>query len=167
MKWAVGIGIIVGALAGPPSASSISLLNLIEGAAALIAIVLATVQFSRFRKLGGAQREDIEASAAQRAVDALDKALARYVVELEAATKAIGILQDQLADANTRIIRLEEALEIANGDKDRLQARLEKAYAERAKLELQMTELQGHVSDLQRRVGGRRAEDGPESTSGP
>jgi chromosome segregation ATPase len=161
VRLGIVVGLIVGALSSPPTTESLNILTLIEGVAALIAIIAAAVSWRRARTVAGAQREEMEASAAQKAVQALDQALGRYVAELEAAKQAIAELQSQLAESNERIAVLESALEHSNGERDRLQKRLDEALKTRAKLELQIDEMTRQVNDLQRRVGGRRRADRP------
>lgn len=165
---AVAAAGLVFALGAPPTVDTVR--SLVEGAAAGVAVIIAVLGLWRFRRLSSAQREDLEASAAERAVKAMDQVLQRYVQDLRDAKDAIERLEGQLTEANERIVRLEEQLHHATGERDRirqesseerekLQDRLDKALADRVRLGTELEEMRHKVDDLELRVGGRRSTD--------
>jgi predicted nucleic acid-binding Zn-ribbon protein len=161
---------IIFLIGAPPRIDGVR--NLIEGAAAAIAVIGGSLGLWRFRRLSSAQREDLEASAAQRAVEAMKAVLDQYVRELQKAKTSITGLEKDLAKASERIMRLEEQLDHVTDERDRLaeqsravreqlQERLDAALEDRGRIQRELEDVRVQVEDLQHRVGRRRSTDPP------
>jgi chromosome segregation ATPase len=166
MNKAVAALILGAAVPGGVDTSS----TLLTVLGSLVIGVLGTVvAVWRFRKLGDKEKDQMSSDAADKAVSALDKALARYVQDLEAALVKVAHLERELGSANRRINVLEGQLRAAEGkaesaekkaaDYMALRVRFDEALEARRLLERDLTDARARLNELEVRIGGRREAD--------
>lgn len=146
--------------ASPAGSDLVIILSAVLGGGIMAAIVSAW----QFKRLGGAQHQELEShakemesNAANLAVSAMEKSLGQREKDLAAALARIELLEQDVRNLTVKIAKLEADLEHSNGLRAQVQQQLEQALLERDGLKAQ-------IADLNRRVGGRRSEDDPHST---
>jgi septal ring factor EnvC (AmiA/AmiB activator) len=117
-------------------------------------LLASVVTWLRFRQQGNAEKENIIAEAASRAVETMREALevqARRIRDLE---QEVQQLQDQLDRADDRVRRLQEALKTA-ADRSVAQAeQLVSALETRERLERRLHAAEERLAELIARPGG-------------
>lgn len=112
----------------------------------------------RFRRLGDEEKKQMSRDAADKAVDALEKALERYEIDISRALARVELLERELRAAQREIEQLRTALDKMEGHREELEERLALAQKRRDIVEIELERARARLERLEG-MYGRRHED--------
>lgn len=109
----------------------------------------------RFRKLGDEEKKQMSRDAADKAVDALEKALERYEMDISKALARVELLERELESAQCEIDKLKASLTKMEGQNEELEAKLRTAQRRRDLVEIELDHARRRLGRLEDMYGRR------------